>query len=156
MPSSQANNRTFPWTADQSHSNQRVAFCKERSAAWTVLLPGPDPIKSRSLLFVFGSALDKENKNQAVRTEKRYSKAIKVELTVLSLYPPSQEVSWAVSFYWLVWQLTLIGKMCRAFGVCWEQPLAPWCDLGSGRALWSQSAMQGRSSMTGNGVNISA
>ena len=77
-----------------------MAFCKERSAAWTVLLPGPDPIKSRSLLFVFGSALDKENKNQAVRTEKRYSKAIKVDIlppksinkTVKSYYMHSNQI----------------------------------------------------------------
>ena len=77
-----------------------MAFWKERSAAWTVLLPGPDPIKSRSLLFVFGSALDKENKNQAVRTEERYSKAIKVDIlppksinkTVKSYYMYSNQI----------------------------------------------------------------
>lgn len=55
-----------------------MAFWKEWSAAWIGLLPGPDPIRSRSLLFVFGSAMDKENKNLVVRTEERYSKAIKV------------------------------------------------------------------------------
>ena len=51
---------------------------KEPSAAWIGLLPGPDPRESMSLLAVFGSAMNKDNKNLVVRTEERYPKATQV------------------------------------------------------------------------------
>lgn len=57
-----------------------MAVLKELTAAWIGLLHGPDPIKSMCHLFVFGSAMDRENKNLVVRSQERYSKAMQVNI----------------------------------------------------------------------------